>query len=520
MKQDLIWQLVHSLSKAEKRAFVIESQRIKKDGGYLDLFRWYAQQKTAASPDAAQIKLMRLTKNRLAVQKNYLSVKLTEFIARSTTQQSDAVIIRNMLIQAEALLRRGLHEQAAKLLRKAHTMAKKAHAFVLELDAYEIQEAYSGSYADINRIKECTTEKLRLLPVLKNLYTCQLFSYETLELAARYDFARSPEQRKEMARFAQHSMLKSTAKGQSISARYFLLHSRLHFTSMAQNPAENIRAAVEHLQLFDEDRQTTAHEINYYITIVHNIAAMMLMFGSEESEKAVLNRWDSLCSEYAHALDDVSLMRYRFYQSELVMRIGLLNGDIDKMVRELPKIKLLLKQEHIYKPIFEQTITFYMALAGYAQQRYRQAHQLLRDNVTDVDVNSRRYRILLRSLLLRLMIHCDQHNDDAVEYLTNELKQIIIRQNCTGYAEGLLPEFFKAWLQSAPQKRPLLMQNTYTAIRKRYEEQKDWQFGSGNLFFNAWLWAGAKNISWQKALSSCRSEYRQRVRQLIHLHEF
>lgn len=49
---------------------------------------------------------------------------------------------------------------------------------------------------------------------------------------------------------------------------------------------------------------------------------------------------------------------------------------IDRVIRKLLKIKLLLKQEHIYNPIYEQTITFYMALAAYAQQHYRQAHQL------------------------------------------------------------------------------------------------------------------------------------------------
>lgn len=519
MKQDLIWQLVHSLSKAEKRAFVLESQRTNNDGGYLDLFKWYSKQKTAAAPDDAQIKTMGLTPNRLAVQKNYLSVKLTEFIARSSTQQSEAVVIRNMLIQAEVLYRRGLHELATKLLRKAQGLAKKSNAFVLQLDAYEIQESYSGSYADISRIKECSSEKIKLLPVLDNLYACQSFSYDAIELAARYDFARSPEQRNEMKNFAQHPMLKSTAKGQSLSAQYHLLHSRLHFTNMAQDPAGNIRAAVEHMKLFDENRETTAHEINYYITVVYNTTAVILIFGSAESQKAMLKRWNNLCADYAHALDDVSLMRYRFYQSELVMRLGLMNGDIDLMIRELPKIKLLLKQEHIYRPIFEQTITFYMALAGYAQKRYRQAHQLLSENVTDVVVNSRRYRILLRSLLLRLMIHCDQQNDDAAEYLNNELKQIIIRHNCTEYAEGLLPQFFRNWLQATPKKRPLIMQNAYNAIRKRYEEQQDWQFGSGNLFFIAWLWAGSKNINWQKALSSCRNEYTQRVRQLINLQD-
>ncbi|MGL5889386.1 MAG: hypothetical protein ACRC3B_05850, partial [Bacteroidia bacterium] len=431
----------------------------------------------------------------------------------------EASIIRNLLIQSEALLRRGLHEQASKLLKKAQALAKKTHAFVLQLDAFEIQEAYAGSYANISQIKESATEKLRLLPVLKNLYDCQLFSYDTIELAARYDFARSPEQRKEMARFAQHTMLKSTAKGQSISARYYLLHSRLHFTSMAQDPASNLRTAMEHLQLFDEDRVTTAHEINYYITIVHNITVMALWFGSTETEKAVLDRWNRLCSEYASALDDVSTMRYRFYQSELIMRMSLLNGDTEQMIRELPKIKWLLKQEHIYKPIFEQSISFYTALASYAQHRYRQAHLLLRENVTDVNVNSRRYRILLRSLLLQLMMHCDQQHDDTIEYLGNQLKQLIVRQKCTGFAEGLLPEFFNRWQQSAPQKRPMLMQNTFNAIRKRYEEQQDWQFGTGNLFFTAWLWAGAKNTSWQKALNICHTEYRQRIRQLINLRD-
>ena len=515
MNSDSIWPLVQALSKAEKRQFVIEGLSGKRSGGYIELFRWYARQKSPATPGADVMRKLGLTPNRLAVQKNYLNEKLNEFLGRAYTLPTNLAGVRQLLIQAEALYSRGLSDNAARVLKKARELASKNNMFVQQLDALEVQEANSLSYAQVAGLKQTSAEKLRLLPVMENIYKCQQFSHEILVMAAEIDYARTAAQRRTMKHYARHELLQQhTTVTQSVSASFFLLHARLHFTRTAQDPAGYIKATLEQMNLFDAYPHITASEINYYITMVFNTVIVMQQVGTSAQFQEQLKRWNRLCTEYAHALDETSLLHFKFNHSELVMRLSITSGDTETMVKELPRFRQLLKVYHSYRPVYAQSMRFYAAIAYYTSGRYKQAHELLRENINALKLSSQRYRILLRSLLLQLMIHCNQQHDDVIEYLVKQLTLLIKRQRSIGFAEGLIPQFFERWLKASAKNRPLLMRELYSQIIERYSTQRDWQFGSNNLFFMAWLLEGATGITWGQALAKAALAYKQLVRSM------
>lgn len=514
MNSDLIWPLVQALSKAEKRQFVIEALSGKRSGGYIELFRWYARQKSPATPGVEVMRKLKLTPNRLAVQKNYLNEKLNEFLGRMCTRPTNPAGVRQLLIQAEALYSRGLSDNAGRVLKKARELASKNNQYVQQLDALEVQEANSLSYAQVAGLTQTSAEKLRLLPVVENMYRCQLFSHEILAIGAEIDYARTAAQRRTMKQYARHEFLQNMAAAKSVSASFYLLHARLHFTRTAQDPAGNIKATLEHMNLFDAYPHITASEINYYITMVFNTVIVMQQAGTPAQFQEQLKRWNRLCTEYAHALDNTSLLRFKFNHSELVMRLSITSGDTETMVKELPRFRQLLKVDHSYRPVYAQSMRFYAAIAYYTSGRYKQAHELLRENISALKLSSQRYRILLRSLLLQLMMHCNQQHDDVIEYLVKQLTQLIKRQRCIGFAEGLIPAFFDRWLKASAKNRPQLMRELYTQIIERYSTQRDWQFGSNNLFFMAWLLEGASGITWSQALAKAAVAYKQLVRSM------
>jgi hypothetical protein len=511
MNFDQIWPLVHALTKAEKRQFVIEGLSGKRRGGYIELFRWYARQKSPAAPGVDVMQKLMLTPNRLAVQKNYLSEKLNEFLARTYTRPTNPAGVRHLLIQAEALYSRGLTSNADRVLKKARELAAKNNQYVQQLDALEVFEANTLSYMQVPSLKKTSAEKLNLLPIIENMYRCQLFSNEILAIGAEIDYARTTAQRRTMKQYARHELLQNMALAKSVSASYYLLHARLHFTRTAQDIKANIAAALEHMTLFDSDKRMTASEINYYITIVFNTVIMLRLAGSTAQFQEQLQRWSRLCTEYAHALDEVSLMRYKFNHSELTMRVSLISGDTETMLKELPRFRQLLKTDHSYQMVYAQSMRFFAAIAHYTAGRYKQAHELLRDNTSDLKPSSQRYRILLRGLLLQLMMHCDQQHDDVVEYLANQLTLLINRQRCAGFSEGLIPPFFVRWLKANAANRVVLMRELYAAITERYSTQRDWQFGSNNQFFMAWLLKGGNNVSWDTALAKAAAAWKLHV---------
>ncbi|MCA6362381.1 MAG: hypothetical protein IM638_05045 [Bacteroidetes bacterium] len=512
MNSDQLWPLVHALTKAEKRQFVIEGLSGKRSGGYIELFRWYARQKSPATPGAEVMRKLNLTPNRLAVQKNYLSEKLNEFLGRVYTRPTNPAGVRQLLNQAEALYSRGLSSNANRVLNKARELAAKNNQYVQQLDALEVFEANTLSYMHVARLKQTSAEKLSLLPVIENMYRCQLFSNEILAIGAEIDYARTAAQRRTMKNYARHELLQHTGAAKSVSASYYLLHARLHFTRTAQDVTANVKAALEHMALFDADKHMTASEINYYITIVFNTVIVLRLAGSQLQFQEQLHRWNQLCKTYAHAIDEVSLMRYKFNHSELTMRISLIGGDTETMIKELPRFRQLLKTDHSYSMVYAQSMGFFGAIAYYTAGRYKQAHELLRENTSDLKPSPQRYRFLLRSLLLQLMIHCDQQHDDVVEYLTRQLAQLIARQRCAGFSEGLIAPFFAHWLNADATTRAVLMRELYDTVTTRYSTQHDWQFGSNNQFFMAWLLKGGSQMAWGPALAKASATWKQLVK--------
>lgn len=192
MKNDPLWHLVQSLSQSEKRQLVIESDDKKLKPAYMLLYKWYLKQPTPESPTGAVLKKLKLTPATLAVQKNYLSGKITDLMARNAGNSSDAMQVRNLAAQAEALFQRGLRDHAKRTLRRAFQIAEYAELFIQQLELIDLIETNSITYADFQESAQYTPRKTELLKIIENEYNCHKLSLSVISLGMSMDFARSP----------------------------------------------------------------------------------------------------------------------------------------------------------------------------------------------------------------------------------------------------------------------------------------------------------------------------------------
>lgn len=515
MKTDPLWQLINSLTKSEKRQFILEGKQAKENTVYMQLYQWYLRQKEPVSPDAALMKRLKLTPARLAVQRNYLLEKLTALMMRSPTNQSANITIRNMLSQAEVLFQRGLHNQASKILTRADQLACKTNQFALQLDLLELYESYLVDYTHLNKAQQSEKRRKHLLSIIDNLHDCKQFSYQILLQSSVMDYARSTKQRTEMRNYYSSPLIRRKNAALSVPAQFHLLYARYMYAIVAQDPKAMKAVALDNWHMFDTEKESTGLEINYCLTSIWNTAVHFFQIGDMELFEQSILRWERAPREFTDYIDGHFFDKYRCYDAEMNLRIAVFEGNTEKLIRELGRVKKLLTAEHPYQAIFEKNTRFYVACGYYAAKRYKDALHELIDEVGSESVSRRRYRSLLRGMLLRLMIHCDQEHDDVVDQLDQRLTAFIKKHEGNTFSEGLLAGFFTKWITVGAKERSLLCRTLAEALTQKYKAQHDWQFFTNNQFFIAWLISQYKNMSWSEALNFSGGEFRIQMRRFI-----
>ncbi len=515
MKTDPLWQLINSLTKSEKRQFILEGKQAKESTVYMQLYQWYLRQKAPASPDIALMKRLKLTPARLAVQRNYLLEKLTALMMRSPTNQSATITIRNMLSQAEVLFQRGLHNQASKILTRADQLACKTNQFALQLDLLELYESYLVDYTHLNKAQQSEKRRKHLLSMIDNLHDCKQFSYQILSHSSVMDYARSARQRTEMRNYYSSPLIRRKNAALSVPAQFHLLYARYMYAIVAQDPKAMKAVALDNWRIFDTEKVATGLEINYCLTSIWNSAVHFFQIGDMELFEQSVRRWEKAPVEFADYIEGHFLDKYHCYDAEMNLRIALFDGNTEKLIRELGRVNKLLTAEHPYQPFFEKYTRFYVACGYYAAKRYKDALHELIDEVGSESVSRRRYRSLLRGMLLRLMIHCDQEHDDVVEQLDQRLTAFIKKHEGNTFSEGLLAGFFIRWSTAGAKERNTLCKNLAESLTQNYSAQHDWQFFTNNQFFIAWLISQYKTMSWSEALNASAVEFRVHMQRFV-----
>ncbi|MCA6362378.1 MAG: hypothetical protein IM638_05030 [Bacteroidetes bacterium] len=507
MKNDPLWHLVHALTQSEKRQFVLENKDQKSATGFMALYHWYTRQDEPGSPNTAVLKKLKLTPATLAVQKNYLNGKLTDFLARTVNDNSDTQQIRLMLSQAEALYQRGLRDHAKKIIRRAFQLAAFNELHIYQLALYELIESYVVTPADFLEVAEFDKKKQEVMRTMEVEIACHRLSADVISLGVEMDFARTPAEKKRLKQVAANPLMHSNQEIPSLRARYHLTHAQTHFYNLVQDSPRMVNLALEHFRFFDKNPAYAGRDMSYFVGMCYNMVVNLIQLGHPHQVKDVVARWHRLPKDYKREMSDFFQQQHRFFSSELTFRWQLLQGNPEMLIKELPLVQKLKATEHQYQQAFINNIRFYEALAYYFSGKRKDALRMLLDELQDESIINRRYRLVMRSMMLRLIIHCDEEHDDVVEELAKQLDRFVKKHHAQHFCDGIMVSFFKKWPGLSISQRRILFSSTVAQIEKRYAEQCDWQFAINYRFCLAWMYTKFEEPDFGKALLLCNRTF-------------
>jgi hypothetical protein len=295
-----------------------------------------------------------------------------------------------------------------------------------------------------------------------------------------------------------------------------MYHALCHSASLVQEPALILRHSRRHLEIFDEEPEATQHELDYYITLLFNITISMIFYGTQGDIDQALKRWEELPQRFEKSMSVQRKIKLELYDLELRVRLCCLEGRCDEISKLLPRISRASKAPHPYTPVFNEAISYYVAFALHASGNSRGALRWLMPVVNDENVEYRRYRLLLKSFLLRLVVLYDLGRHDVTETLCRQLTGFLRRQGKEKHPEDFVPASISALLKATTvSARRKILEEAAARLLENTCRPGRWTTAFDNLFLYSWFSAGAAQRSLRETVPGSLEAFREKVRRSL-----
>lgn len=275
MKSDSLFELIQSLTKNEKRALKLAAKRqgVDRDKDYMALFQFFSNlneyKRENVEPE------LKLQFSNLAFTKNYLHEFILKTLRAYHSGQTIAIQLDELMIDIRILLKKGLKQQAEKLIQKGKKLALKYEEDVkylefLILERKQIRRDKKKKIRQmIEAVQEESQESLKKITLFLNI----LKVYEEVFIGIKTD----NEIKAESDRLMQQKVLglaeKMPSDDVSLDAAIYLLGVSSHYYYQQGNFERsfhyldlliNIIATKEHI--IKQDLERYARILNNYLT--------------------------------------------------------------------------------------------------------------------------------------------------------------------------------------------------------------------------------------------------------------
>ena len=492
-QSDQLFNLVKSLTKAEKRNFTFYSTRIQDADTlkYIHLFELLDKQKVL---DENQIlaKLKDVDKTQYSNLKRHLYKQLMVSLRMIHIQKKTDIQVREYLDYVDILYGKGLYIQSLKILDKAKALAEKSNNDLLSLAILETEKNIESSHitrsgtdivpdlieksvAKIKTIEGVTKlSNIRILLHSHYIKNGHVKNQEELDaFTTEYAWVREYNQDTTLSYYEKIYLY------QSLVWYYYIV---LDFENCLINAEHWVALFNESPELINEDPDLYMRGYHYILTCAYNL------------------KYTEKYTKYLDELEDFRNERYGQFNNNsqiisfLYVHYGRLNKYFlsEQYTEGLKVIPSTLKrlQKYKYKLDAHRVLVFYFKIAW--------MHLMAGDNTTaikylnqifNMEVGSLREDIQGYSQLMFLMAHYDAGNYEIMDYLVKGAKQFFDKMHETNTLQIKTLAFFRKVVKLPISDRKKFIQQFYhdlQALEQDIFEQRSM------LYLDIIKWLGRK----------------------------
>lgn len=418
---DLLFKLIKSLSKAEKRNFKLYSNRLG-DGEslkYLTLFDLIDKQYDYNEEDilkkAPEIKPAQLSNLKANLTKNLL-VSL-----RLSSQLSDVdIMLRQQIDYAKILYNKALYRQSLVMLNKAKKLAKKYERQLLYFEMIEFEKLIESQYITRsleNRAEQLSKESDLLNHTLTLSGALSNLSIKLYGFYLQHGYVRNEEDQIVITDFFHENLPAFSYNHLGFIEKLYLYKSHVWFYQITQDFLMQYRYSLKWVELFRQNPDALLSQTDLYIKGINNMLEGLYFAGDyARFEKGLLELKQFKEHTELPLTKNVELsLGYHFYTHSINWHF--MEGTFSDGVKLVPEIEDFIDTNDMYLDNHNILIFYYkIACLYFGSGDYKNTVKYLNKviNYKDTELRS---DIQCFARILNLIAHFEMKNFELIEYL-------------------------------------------------------------------------------------------------------
>lgn len=435
-----VHELIHSMTKNEKRFFTLSSKLQKGDKIYFRLFKALEKQKVYNENSLkTEYKNEKFIKN-LAFNKNHLYNLIIKALVSYHSAKNIDGQIHSLISECFILFRKAMYQKYFKTIAKAKKIAGEHERFgylvqLLDMEKIiipkeDIQTLRAEKiYKEVNE----TADKITNMFIYSNMAGSLLHSFRSYGLNrgnVHEEMIESLVSRREMETplnakstraldsYYRVKELSATAKARNEEAYQYLLK---RYEIVTKNP-----------------KPFKDYIIHYPSDILYSLTEASLSLNRPDDAEKYLNEISRSAAEYPSDRDDIEI-----YSAFARLRINLERGMVTAAVKQIPLLeKALVKYKDKILIDTELSIRYYFIKCRMEEKNYPEALHAVNDLMRHPLLNKRAdYESYCR--LLNLVIHFELKNFELLKHLIVNTYRYLIKKDKLFKVESLILEFIR-----------------------------------------------------------------------------
>jgi len=430
-KADSLFQLIQSLTKAEKRYFKMYTSLQQGSKEYIDLFNLFEKEN-----NVTKVKEIFTSSNLLCsyeASSKYLYKVLMDALVQFKLDADKTSRLINSLLKARIFFEKSLYEEGFLLLEKIQEEAAINEEFIIQLWAAQL-ELYYISNLNFHTIseKQLIQKQMKINELLK--YQKNIYQHTTLYELLRHRLmykgvVRTKEQKDELNDLVVSELnYNSNPMADTFeSEKIHLLFQSFYFITINDHKSA-LKTFYELNNLLENNRHLWIERPIDYLSTIEGILDSLLSMKQYKEIQAFLNKLQQI--EIKSTYFEVMVERVRFIYT---IASYLNTGEFEKA--EIIKQQFdesLFKRIHFLDLSKQADIYLYSAIIFIGKGDMNKAHQTL----NKILLESKLYFSLpsYRTFrLIHLLIHFELGNHDYIESETRSLKRTFSNENNKSY---------------------------------------------------------------------------------------
>ncbi len=427
----LLHELIHHLSKSEKRYFKLHASRhtIGKENNYVKIFDYIAQQDEYDEELLFEHFKGASFLNQFSISKKRLYDQIIKALNSYHTDNSVTSSIYKNLHSAEVLYKKGLYEHAMRQLKSAHRLAKKHEKITLlqkvELEIDQVNESTGYTTTSEEELEQQTKS-------WKNTNTARVY-YKELWLLKSKLFIRlnrlgpsrsEAEQASFQSIFRAYKQLSIPAH-QTFENEHLANHFESAYYFAVLDKKNSLKCLKKNMRLFQTEKNKIKQHPDLYLSLLTNIIHLESTIGEEKNIHAYLGELRTMKQRYKIASDEDFDIKHFSSSSSIELLIYIQQAHFNKAVAlEQKLIKGIQLYEHGITPIRKAYLYFNLGIAFFGNEDYNSSLKWINAILNAPDLNQKE-DIIIYAQLLHLIIHYELNSEQLLPYaIKNTLRQI------------------------------------------------------------------------------------------------